>query len=103
LVFAAGAAFVALVNRTTEALLVLAGTAKGPDFMTHDYARMRLRIRELEGRIHARRQLAGKAPDRAWHLDYAEAYEAEVRQLQARIQSMETSSRNPGSFQQETG
>lgn len=60
--------------------------------MTSEISSMRLRLRELEGRIHARRQLAQQAPERAWHLDYVEAYEAEMRQLLAQIISQELSS-----------
>jgi hypothetical protein len=60
----------------------------GLNAMTSDVSFVRLRIHELKGRILARRRLAEQAPDRAWHLVYVEAYEAEMRQLQARLQSM---------------
>ncbi len=46
-----------------------------------------LRIRELEGRIVARRQLAERAPEHTWHLDYVKAYEAEMQDLQSVLQS----------------
>jgi len=60
--------------------------------MTSDVSFMRLRIHELKGRILARRRLAGQAPDRLWHLDYVEAYEAEIQQLLAEIHSRELTS-----------
>jgi hypothetical protein len=57
--------------------------------MTGDVSVTRLRIHELKGRILARQQLAGQKPERAWHLDYVETYEAEIRQLQAELQGKE--------------
>lgn len=56
--------------------------------MSSDVSFTRLRIHELKGRILARRRLAEQAPDRAWHLDYVEAYEAEMRRLEARLQRL---------------
>jgi hypothetical protein len=48
--------------------------------MIGDVSFMRLRIHELKGRIRARRRLAEQSPERTWHLDYVEAYQAELRQ-----------------------
>ncbi len=48
-----------------------------------------LRIKELEGRILARRQLVDQAPERTWHLDYVRVYEAELQQLQSALRSDE--------------
>jgi TolA-binding protein len=59
---------------------------KGLQGMQNKVSSMRLRIKELEGRIQAQRQVAEQAPERTWHLDYVEAYEAEMRQLQAILQ-----------------
>ena len=55
-----------------------------------------LKIKELEGRVLARRQLAGQSPDRAWHLDVARAYEAEMRQMQTELQRREIASSRVG-------
>jgi hypothetical protein len=55
--------------------------------MTIEVSFARLRIHELNGRILARRRLAEQNLERAWHLDYVKAYEAEIRQLQAELQS----------------
>ena len=67
--------------------------------MTSDFAQVRLRIWELEGRILARRQLARQAPERAWHLDYVMAYGDEMRRLQAQIQGAELGRHNQSSRQ----
>ncbi|WP_230532372.1 hypothetical protein [Microvirga roseola] len=53
--------------------------------MTSDLSFAHLRIKELEGRILARRRLAEGSPERDWHLSYVEAYEAEMQQLQAAL------------------
>ncbi len=58
--------------------------------MTDNHAFAHLKIRELEGRILARRRLAGETHDRAWHLDIAKVYEAEIRQLQVELQMAES-------------
>jgi hypothetical protein len=55
--------------------------------MTIDVSFARLRIHELNGRILARQRFAEQNLERAWHLDYVKAYEAEIRQLQAELQS----------------
>jgi deoxyadenosine/deoxycytidine kinase len=55
--------------------------------MTIDVSFVRLRIHELNGRILARRRLAEQNSERGWHLDYVEAYEAEMPQLQAELQT----------------
>jgi hypothetical protein len=55
--------------------------------MTDKTALVHLKIKELEGRIFARRQLAAQAPERAWHLDYVEAYETQMRQLEAELKN----------------
>jgi hypothetical protein len=57
--------------------------------MTIDVSFARLRIHELNGRILVRRRFAEQNLERAWHLDYVKAYEAEIRQLQAELQSQE--------------
>jgi hypothetical protein len=57
--------------------------------MTGDVSVTRLRIHELSGRILARRRLAEQSPERTWHLDYVEVYEAEIRQLQTQLQCHE--------------
>jgi hypothetical protein len=57
--------------------------------MPGDVSFLRLRIHELKGRILARRQLAEQSPERTWHLDYIETYEAELRQLQSQLQGKE--------------
>ena len=46
-----------------------------------------LRIRELEGRIVARRKLAERAPEHTWHLDYVKAYEDEMHDLRSVLRS----------------
>jgi hypothetical protein len=55
--------------------------------MTSTVLLPRLRIKELEGRIFARKQLAQQAPERSWHLEYVKLYEAEIQQLQATLRS----------------
>ena len=57
--------------------------------MIGDVSFMRLRIHELKGRIRACRRLAEQSPERTWHLDYVEAYQAELRQLQGELQGKE--------------
>jgi hypothetical protein len=55
--------------------------------MSPDLSSMRLRLRELEGRIRARRQLANGSPERQWHLEYVEIYTEEMQKLHAQLQS----------------
>lgn len=54
-----------------------------------------LRIKELEGRILARRRLVEQAPHRTWHLDYIEAYEAEMQQLRAALSKKASTTHAP--------
>jgi hypothetical protein len=63
--------------------------------MTIDVSFVRLRIHELNGRILARRRLAEQSSERGWHLDYVEAYETEIRQLQAELQSQKLTTSGP--------
>jgi hypothetical protein len=49
----------------------------------------------LSGRILARRRLAEQNLEQAWHLDYAETYEAEIRQLQTKLQSQKLTTSGP--------
>jgi hypothetical protein len=51
-----------------------------------------LRIKELEGRIGARRQLAERTPEHTWHLDYVKAYEAEMQDLRSALRSANSAS-----------
>ena len=63
--------------------------------MSNDVSFVRLRIHELNGRILARRRLAEQNSERARHLDYVKAYEAEIRQLQAELQSQKLTTSGP--------
>jgi predicted secreted protein len=68
--------------------------------MTPDLSSLRLRLRELEGRVHARRKLAGQASERQWHLEYVEIYQAEMRQLQCVLKGDGLSLHTQSSFPQ---